>query len=116
MENDGVEIESVLFELQNMIINYVNGANESLPIGLDTYKAFHQKWLIPNPPFISDSYKIPMRNIILAAINNNPKCIAELNKFFSPDNQDTVKKFFTYMRSRDATLPAKKVAWTVKTP
>lgn len=114
MENDGVEIESVLFEPENMIINYVNGANESLAINLDTYKAFHQKWLVPNPPFISDSHKIQMRNIILASINNNPKCIAELNKFFSPANQDTVKRFLTYMRSRDATLPAKKAIWTVK--
>jgi hypothetical protein len=114
MENDGVEIESVLFESDNMIINYVNGANESLAVGLDTYKAFHQKWLVSNPPFISDSYKIQMRNIILASINNNPKCIADLNKFFIPANQNTVKKFFIYMRKRDATLPAKKAAWTVK--
>ena len=116
MENDGVEIQSVQFASGNVVINYVNGANETLPVGIDTYKAFHEKWIVPNPPFISDSYKIQMRNIVLASINNNTKCIADLNKFFDTPNEETVKKFFTYMRNRTATLPAKKAAWTVVKP
>lgn len=116
MENDGLEIVSVQFESGNCVVNYVNGAIETLPVNIETYKAFREKWLVSNPPFISDSYKVQMRNITLASINNNPKCIADLDKFFASPNEETVKKFFIYMRNRDATLPAKKAVWTVVKP
>lgn len=112
MENQGIDIQSVGFNSGIVVVSYVNGATESFPANLDTYKAFYHKWLESNPPFISDLYKIQMRNIILASINNNQKCIADLNKFFSSPNEETVKKFFTYIRNREQTLPPKKAQWT----
>ena len=112
MENPGVAIQSVHFESGKIIVNYENGATETLPIDKTTYEAFNQKWLVNNPPFISDIYKTQMRNIILACINTNPRCVADLEKFFSSPNEENVKKFFTYMRNRDAILPAKKAVWT----
>ena len=112
MENPGIEIQSVDLASNNINVSFVNGASESYPNTIDTYKLFYNKWLVNNPPFISDQHKVQMRNITLASINNNAKCISDLNKYFSPPNEETVKKFFTYMRSRDSVLPAKKAAWT----
>ena len=112
MDNQDVEIQSVEFSDNNIIIKYVNSAIETLPKDINTYKSFHEKWLIDNPPFISDIYKAQMRNIILASINNNSKCIDELNNFFQSPNEENVKKFFIYMRNRHITLPPQKAMWT----
>jgi hypothetical protein len=111
MENPGVNIQSVLFESGNIIVNYENGTTEILPNDKTTYELFNKKWLVNNPPFISDIYKTHMRNIILACINTNPRCIADLEKFFSSPNEEAVNKFFTYMRNRDTILPTKKAQW-----
>ena len=111
MENQGIEIQSVELASGNINVLFVNGATESYPNTLETYKLFHEKWLVNNPPFISDTHKIQMRNIILASINNNPKCISDLNKYFSSPNEEIVKKFLTYMRKRDDIIPIKKSIW-----
>jgi hypothetical protein len=111
MENKGIEIQTVHFESKDIVINYVNGATETLPVNINTYKQFHDAWLVKNPPFISDLYKTQMRNIILACINNNQKCIANLDTFFASPNEEVVKKFLTYMRNRDTILPVKKAVW-----
>jgi len=113
MENEGVEIQSVELASGNIVVKYVDGATESYPNTLETYKLFHDKWLVKNPPFISDIYKTQMRDIILSTINKNQRSIESLNKFFSPPNEETVKKFLTYMRKRDDILPAKRATWTV---
>jgi hypothetical protein len=112
MENQDIDILSVEFNSENLIVNYINDTTETLPINIDTYKAFYEKWLVPNPPFISDIFKIQMRNITLASINNNQKCIADLNRYFSSPNEEVVKNFLTYMRNRENTLPFKKAQWT----
>ena len=92
MENEGIEIKSVELSNDNIVVKYESGATETLPNDLDTYKAFHEKWLLNNPPFISDIYKAHMRNIILASINNNTKCISDLKVFFQSPNENDVKK------------------------
>lgn len=111
MENIGTELQSVQLSGENIVITYVNGAVETLPNNVETYKLFYNKWLLSNPPFISDLYKVQMRNITLASINNNQKCIADLTKYFQSPNEAVVQKFFTYMRKRDIILPAKKAQW-----
>jgi len=111
MDNTGVEIQSVVLDT-DIVINYVNGASESYPKNVDTYKLFHDKWLVPLPPFISDKFKVQMRNLTLSTINNNSKSIQELNAYFSPPNEQVVKNFFTYMRSRQAIIPPQKQQWT----
>jgi hypothetical protein len=110
MDNNNININSVELS-ENIVINYENDVVETLPKNIDTYKAFYDKWLVEDPPFISDIYKSQMRNIILACINNNQNCIDELNVFFSSPNEETVKKFFIYMRNRHTTLPEKKAIW-----
>ena len=103
MEQDNQNIVSVNVENDNMIIIYQNGITETLSIGLETYSKMHDKWLVTQPPFISDLYKIQMRNIILASINNNQKCILDLNSYFSAENEAEIMKFLNYMRQRDLT-------------
>jgi hypothetical protein len=117
MENSGVEIQNVVLKDSIIEVAYENGAIETLPNNLDTYKAFYNLWLKDNPPFISDIHKVIMRNIILASTLDNPdgKYIHELNMFFSND-PNMIKRFLTYMRKRVDTLPEKKSVWRVVTP
>lgn len=114
MEYIDSEIDNISIVDGNIILKYANDASETLPINKETYTAFYNTWLKDNPPFISDSYKIMMRNIILATINNNQNCVNDLNVFFQTGNEETVKKFLTYMRKREQTLPAQKAIWTKK--
>jgi len=111
MDNTGVDIQSVVLD-NDIVINYVNGASETYPKNVTTYKLFHDKWLVPLPPFISDKFKVQMRNITLATINNSDKSIQELSTYFNPPNEEVVKNFFTYMRSRNVILPPQKQQWT----
>ncbi len=114
MEYIDSEIENVTIADSNIIIKYANDALETLPVNKETYTAFYNLWLKDNPPFISDSHKIIMRNLILATINNNQNCVNDLNAFFQLGNEEAVKKFLTYMRKREHTLPAQKAVWTKK--
>jgi hypothetical protein len=114
MEYSDSEIEIVTIADGNIVIKYANNALETLPVNKETYTAFYNLWLKDNPPFISDSHKIIMRNLILATINNNQNCLNDLNAFFASGNEETVKKFLTYMRKRELTLPAQKAIWTKK--
>jgi len=113
MENEGIDIASVELSGDNIKVIYVNDATEILANNRDTYKAFHDKWLVSNPPFISDKFKVQMRDITLATINNNASCIASLSNYFKSPNEATVKSFLTYMRKRESTLPPQKAQWTV---
>jgi hypothetical protein len=110
MDNINNELMSVKIENDTMSIVYDNGSVESLPVCYDTYVKMHNEWLVNQPPFISDLYKIHMRNIILATINKNEKCISDLNNFFCTGNEEEVKKFLLYMRKRD--LTEEKSKWT----
>ena len=110
MDQENQQINSVTLENGNIIILYENGELENLPNSKDTFKQMHDAWLVDQPPFISDLYKIQMRNIILATINNNEKCIMDMCNFFNPGNEEDAKKFLTYMRNRDLTQEKQK--WT----
>jgi hypothetical protein len=110
MENQGIEIRNIELVNDHINVTYENDAVESLPNTIDTYKTFYETWLKENPPFISDTHKLIMRNIILASINNDDKCINELRTFFQT-NPEAVKKFLTYMRHRLDILPEKKAIW-----
>lgn len=114
MEQDSQAIVSV--SLQDCVISvvYENGEVENLPVSKDTFASMHNKWLLNQPPFISDLYKVQMRNIILATINNNQKCISDLCTYFSVGNEEEVKRFLTYMRNRD--LTEEKNKWTPQVP
>jgi len=103
MEHENQAISYVSLDNNTINIEYDNGETENFPNNKETYVKMHNKWLSNQPPFISDIYKIQMRNIILATINNNQKCINELYTFFSPNNEEEVKKFLINMRNRDLT-------------
>lgn len=100
----------VTVNIENQVINivYSNGETEYIPVNRESYMKMHEKWLVDQPPFISDLYKIQMRNIILATINNNERCIEDLDIFFRDHNNDEVKKFLVYMRNRDLTQEKEK--------
>lgn len=114
MENPGVEITSVDLSDNQIKITYANDAIEILPTNHDTYQKFHETWLVPNPPFITDRFKIEMKDITLCTINHKQSCEDCLDKFFSPSNEAKVKDFLTYMRKRSDILPAERAKWTPK--
>lgn len=110
MEQPNQTITNIIIENNNIHIEYDNNTVEELPVCKETYIQMHNLWLKEQPPFISDLFKIQMRNIILATINNNERCISDLNAFFSAANVEEVKRFLTYMRKRD--LTSEKQKWT----
>jgi hypothetical protein len=109
MEHINNELVDISFDDNTMGIAYDNGLTETLVIGKETYEKMYKEWLVEQPPFISDIYKINMNNIILASIHNNQKCVSDLNGFFVADNKDEVIKFIKYMRGRD--LTQEKLKW-----
>jgi hypothetical protein len=109
MEHINNELVDITFEDNTMVIAYDNGLTETLVIGKETYEKMYKEWLVEQPPFISDIYKINMNNIILASIHNNQKCVSDLNGFFVADNKNEVIKFIKYMRGRD--LTQEKLKW-----
>ena len=109
MEHINNELVDITFEDNTMVIAYNNGLTETLVLGNETYEKMYKEWLVEQPPFISDIYKINMNNIILASIHNNQKCVSDLNGFFVVDNKDEAIKFIKYMRGRD--LTQEKLKW-----
>tara|TARA_B100000795_G_C22806649_1_gene445393 strand:- start:14917 stop:15255 length:339 start_codon:yes stop_codon:yes gene_type:complete len=109
MEN--IENTIVSIEVNDNIISltYNNDNIETIPINVDSYKKMKLEWLDKQPPFISDKFKTQMNNIILASIQNKEKSIRELKEFFSLGNEEQIKKFFHYMRTRD--LTEEKAKW-----
>lgn len=112
MENIQSNILSVTVDdsTKSLKVSYDNGAEEVFTVGRDMFSKMHDAWLKEQPPFISDLYKLQMRNIILATINNNEKCVNDLSKFFSHNNEAEIMKFIQYMRKRD--LSQEKSKWT----
>lgn len=112
MDQKGIEIKSVVIDEQSnsVVITYENDVVETLPKTVDTYTALYKDWLVDEPPFISDIFKVQMRSIILASINNEPQCIEDLEQFFTNANIEEVKRFLVYMRKRD--LKTDKLIWT----
>lgn len=116
MDNIGIEIESVEFPGEDIVVKYANGAVETLPNVCETYERIHQKWLIDCPPFISDKFKAEMRNIILCSIREDPECECGCKELFSSPNEEKAKKFLTYLRTRESLIAAEKLKWTVLPP
>lgn len=114
MENPGIEISTVDLSNGNITVTYANGAIEVLPNTEQTRRDMHEHWIRQNPPFISDKFKIEMRNLALSCINGDEKCCCAAESFFSPPNEDKVMKFFTYMRKRESILPEERAKWTKK--
>lgn len=114
MENPGIEISSVDLSNGNITIKYANGASEILPNSHETHHKMHETWIKPNPPFISDKFKVEMKNLTLSCVNGDQKCCRATNDFFSSPNEEKVKSFLTYMRQRDSILPEQRAKWTKK--
>lgn len=114
MENPGIEISSVDLSNEQIKITYENNAIEILPVNHDTFHLMYNTWIVPNPPFISDRYKIQMKDLSLCCIANKEDCKSNLHKFFVPSNEKNVKEFLTYMRKRADILPAERSKWTKK--
>lgn len=112
MEQEGVDIASVELSNNEIKVIYANGATETLTNSTDTYKAFYDKWLLNTPPFISDKFKVQMRDISLATLTHKSSSISALAQYFQSPNEANVKSFFAYMRSRDTILPPQKAQWT----
>ena len=94
--------------ITKIIIKYDNEQTEELTVCNGMYSNIKNKWLVDQPPFISDRFKNIMNNIILACIHKNERCINELNAYFAVGNEENVKSFFNYMRKRDLTEEKKK--------
>lgn len=109
MEYINNKLVDIAFIENTMIIYYDNNETESLILGKDTYKKMYKEWLVEQPPFISDIYKVNMNNIILSSIHNNQDCVNALNNFFVDENKEEVIKFIDYMRTRD--LTQEKLKW-----
>lgn len=114
MENPGIEISSVDLSNGNITVTYANGAKEILPNNQDTRDKMNDTWLKPNPPFISDKFKVEMKNISLSCTFGNDKSGVAVEEFFSPSNEENVLKFLTYMRKRDDILPQQRAKWVKK--
>jgi hypothetical protein len=108
MDHLNNEIESLVIEDNIIKITYDNDAFEEIEICDAFFVNMRTLWLISQPPFISDSYKNVMNDIILACIHKNQRCINELKIFFASGNERAVKEFLTYMRKRDLTEEKKK--------
>jgi len=110
MENIESEITSVDILNTDIRVHYNNDEIEIIPINKESYIKMREEWLIEQPPFISDKYKINMNNIIMTCIMKKQSAINELNTFFSEGNENNIKNFFTYMRNRN--LENEKSKWS----
>lgn len=111
MENIDSEIVSVECFEQNISIKYSNDEVENLPKNIDTYEKIYNTWIEPTPIFITDKHKDILRHISFAYIQKNPSSIRILDEFFNRENNDTVKAFFTYIRTRKQKIETDKAAW-----
>jgi len=113
MEHLNNEIDLIVItDDKIMKITYDNKACEEINICDKFFVDMRTKWLISQPPFISDRYKNIMNDITLACIHKNLKSINELNNFFTHGNENVFKDFLSYMRKRDLTEEKKK--WKIR--
>jgi len=110
MEHNDRVIASVDIINTDIRVHYDNDEIEVIPNNHASYCKMREEWLINQPPFISDKYKVNMNNIIMACIVQKESAINELNTFFSEGNEENIKNFFIYMRNRD--LVYERSRWT----
>lgn len=111
MEEKGKEIKEIIFKTDIIEITYETDIIEIINKDCNGYKKLYELWLIEQPVFISDIYKIQMRDLYLAS-RNKELSINELNNFLSEENRNEAIKFINYMRKRDLSEERKK--WTKK--
>lgn len=116
MEFVGEQLKDVFIDEENLKIRitYTSDGVEEMVKGPEGYSIMYKEWLVQQPPFISDIFKVQMRDITLITINNDEKCLNSLNSFFVNENKAEVMKFLKYMRERDAKVEAAKTAWSVR--
>ena len=107
MEYLDKEIKTLILTDTTIEITYDNDIIEIINKNGDGYKNLYNAWLLEQPMFISDIYKMQMRDLNFAA-RNNEESINNLNIFLSNDNYDEALKFITYMRKRDLTFERKR--------
>jgi len=110
MEHINNTISTIQILNTDIHVTYDNDEVEIIQNNLESYIKMRETWLIDQPPFISDKYKMNMNNIILASIQKKQSSINDLKTFFSEGNEEIMKNFFIYMRNRDLTFEKSK--WT----
>ena len=103
MEYVDEQIKDVVMTNDEIQITYMNSMMEVIGKNKDGYKKMYDGWLLEQPMFISDIYKIQMRDLFFASRGNMTN-INNLNMFFTEGNKTEVLKFLIYMRSRDLTF------------
>jgi len=111
MEQPDKEIKTLIITSSTIEIIYENDINEIINKDSTGYKKLYDIWLKEQPMFISDIYKIQMRDLNYAS-RNNITSINNLNNFFSELNKTEALKFIDYMRKRDLTYEKQK--WIIK--
>jgi hypothetical protein len=101
------EIKTLVLSETTIEITYDNDIIEIINKNGEGYKNLYNAWLLEQPMFISDIYKMQMRDLNFAA-RNNQESINNLNIFLSENNYEEALKFITYMRKRDLTFERKK--------
>ena len=107
MEYLDKEIKSLILTETTIELTYDNDIIEIINKNGEGYKKLYNAWLLEQPMFISDIYKMQMRDLNFAA-RNNETSINNLNMFLSDSNYEEALKFITYMRKRDLTFERKK--------
>lgn len=103
MEYVEEQIKDVVMTPEEIRITYMNDMTEVIEKSKIGYKLMYDGWLVEQPMFISDIYKMQMRDLFFASRGNTVN-IENLNKFFSNENKSEVTKFLIYMRGRDLTF------------
>ena len=111
MEEKGKEIKEIIFTPETIEITYETDVKEIITKNNIGYTNLYNAWIKENPVFISDIYKMEMRDLYYSS-RNNELSISVLNNFFREENKENAKKFINYMRKRDLTEEKKK--WTKK--
>lgn len=103
MEYVEEQIKDVVMTNEEIQITYMNDMIEVIGKNREGYKKMYDGWLVEQPMFISDIYKIQMRDLFFAS-HGNMTNINNLNMFFTEGNKPEVLKFLLYMRTRDLTF------------
>ena len=82
MEQPDEEIKTISFTETTVEIIYANDISEIITKDSAGYKKLYDAWLVQQPMFISDIYKMQMRDLTFAARNTIPS-VLQMNKFLS---------------------------------
>jgi len=111
MEETDKKIKNLILTTTTIEIIYENDVIEIINKNKDGYKKLYDGWLLEKPMFISDIYKMQMRDLNFAS-RNNQESLNNLNLFFDENNYNEALKFIEYMRKRK-NLTFDKDKWTI---